>query len=69
MNGPVDEFEFFLEKEWSDGLPVVTPTEARIERMLSGTRRDPDELIGTIPPAVGEATARSVDEVANQLKR
>ena len=21
-----DEFEFFLEKPWSDGLPVVTPT-------------------------------------------
>jgi len=22
----VDEFEFFLEKDWSDGFPVVTPT-------------------------------------------
>ena len=24
----IDEFQFFLEKEWSDGFPVVTPTEA-----------------------------------------
>ena len=36
----IDEFEFFLEKEWSDGLPVVTPTEARVQRMLHGRRPD-----------------------------
>ena len=34
MNEPVDEFEFFLEKIWSDGFPVVTPTEERIARIL-----------------------------------
>jgi hypothetical protein len=56
----VDEFEFFLEKAWSDGLPVVTPTEARVARMLSGTTRDPDELIGNIPPAMEPATVRTV---------
>ena len=60
MNTPVDEFEFFLEKEWSDGLPVVTPTEERIARMLQGTRRDPDEVIGRIPPALETATVRTV---------
>ena len=36
----VDEFEFFLDKHWSDGLPVVTPTEERVARMLAATRRD-----------------------------
>jgi hypothetical protein len=56
----VDEFEFFLEKAWSDGLPVVTPTEARLARMLAGTRRDPDELIGNVPPAMEPATVRTV---------
>ncbi len=56
----VDEFEFFLEKEWSDGLPVVTPTEARVARMLAGTTRNPDELIGNIPPAMEPATVRTV---------
>ena len=56
----VDEFEFFLEKEWSDGLPVVTPTEERVQWMLTGTRRDPDELIGHIPPAMEPATVRTV---------
>ena len=56
----VDEFEFFLEKEWTDGLPVVTPTEARVQRMLQGARRDPDELVGHIPPAGEPATVRTV---------
>ena len=60
MNAAVDEFEFFLEKEWSDGFPVVTPTEARVQRMLQGTHCDPDEVIGKIPPAMETATVRTV---------
>jgi len=56
----VDEFEFFLEKPWSDGLPVVTPTEARVAHMLAGTRRAPDDVVGHIPPMLEEATVRTV---------
>ena len=56
----VDEFEFFLDKQWSDGLPVVTPTEERVARMLKATKRDPDELIGRIPPMMEPATVRTV---------
>ena len=43
MASAIDEFQFFLEKEWSDGFPVVTPTEERVAWMLTGTRRDPEE--------------------------
>ena len=60
MNEPVDEFEFFLEKIWSDGFPVVTPTEERIARILGGTKRDPAEVIGPIPPAMETATVRDI---------
>jgi hypothetical protein len=56
----MDEFEFFFEKEWSDGLPVIPPTEARLAAMLAATRRDPDEVIGTVPPLQSEATVRAV---------
>ena len=56
----VDELEFFLEKAWSDGLPVVTPTEARVQRMLTGTCRAPDDLLGLIPPALAPASVRTV---------
>lgn len=56
----VDEFEFFLEKDWSDGFPVVTPTDERVQWMLTGTRRNPDEVVGNIPPAGEVATVRTV---------
>jgi hypothetical protein len=60
VTAAVDEFQFFLEKEWSDGFPVVTPTEARVQWMLEGTRCDPDEVIGDVPPAGETATVRDV---------
>ena len=60
MAAKIDEFEFFLEKDWSDGFPVVTPTEERVRRMLEGTRRDPDEVVGSIPPALEVATVRTI---------
>ena len=59
MDSAVDEFEFFLDKEWSDGLPVVTPTEARVQRMLAGMRCDADEVIGNVPPAMTPTTVRT----------
>ena len=60
MSSGVDEFEFFLEKSWSDGFPVVTPNEERVERMLAGTQRDPDEVVGRVPPALETATVRTI---------
>ena len=52
--------EFFFEQAWSDGLPVIPPTRQGVERMLRGTRRDRDELIGTIAPAWGKATVERI---------
>src|SRR5918992_6349811 len=56
----MDEFEFFLDKQWSDGLPVVTPTEARVAKMFEATKRDPGELVGKVPPAMEPASVRTV---------
>jgi hypothetical protein len=55
-----DEYQFFLQKDWSDGFPVVAPNEKRLQWMLAGTRRDPNEVIGDIPPAGTTATVRDV---------
>ena len=46
MAAPPDGIEYFFDKEWSDGLPVVPPTGERLAAMLAGTTRDPEELIG-----------------------
>ena len=42
--------DWFLKEKLSDGLPIVPPTAARVERMLAATTRDPAEVIGPIPP-------------------
>ena len=45
-----DEHELMFERGWSDGLPLVPPTEERVLKMLAGTARSPAEVIGIIPP-------------------
>jgi hypothetical protein len=44
----------------TDGLPVIPPTQARVERMLAGLGRDPQESLGAIGPAYGEATLEKI---------
>jgi len=36
----------FLENGWTDGLPIILPTEERVAEMLTGTDRKPDEYVG-----------------------
>ena len=55
-----DPLEACFERGWSDGLPVVPPTDERIVRMLAGTTRDPHEVIGVIPPNLVECTIEKV---------
>ena len=55
-----DPGEICYQHGWTDGLPVVPPTPERVERMLSGTNRNPDELIAPIPPKWGRATVEKI---------
>ncbi len=55
-----DEWEAMWDRGWSDGLPVVPPTEARVLRMLEGTSRDPDEMVAVAPPDLVECTVEKV---------
>jgi hypothetical protein len=41
----------FLENGWTDGLPIVLPTEERVAEMLAGTGRDPQEVVGMMSVA------------------
>jgi hypothetical protein len=50
----------FLERGWGDRLPIVAPTAERVEEVLGAGPKDPDELIGIIPPRLGQATRRLV---------
>ena len=55
-----DEYEALFERGWTDGLPVVPPTEARVLRMLEGTTRAPDEVVAVVPPDLAECTVEKV---------
>ena len=48
-----DEFEA---RGWSDGLPVVAPTRARVDAMLAATDYPPAHEFGTMPPRQGVVT-------------
>ena len=48
------------DRGWSDGLPVIPPTELRVAAMLAGTSRDPLEVVGILPPRRGEATVHAI---------
>ncbi len=55
-----DEAEAFFERGWTDGLPVVAPTPARVLRMLEGTTRPADEIVTLVPPSFNECTVEKV---------
>jgi len=58
--GTEDEIEYCFDRGWSDGLPVVPPTEERLYRMLQGTTRAPDEVLGEAPPDLATCTIEKV---------
>jgi hypothetical protein len=58
--GSEDVMEACFERGWTDGLPVVPPTRERVLRMLSGTSRAPDEVIGAVPPDLVDCTVEKV---------
>lgn len=43
----------FMEKRMTDYLPIVLPTEDRVEAMLKGTSRKADEVVGHMSPTPG----------------
>ncbi len=55
-----DPIEVAYDRGWSDGLPVVPPTDLRIARMLTGTTRPATDIVGLIPPNLVECTVEKV---------
>ncbi|MEQ8709690.1 MAG: thioredoxin family protein [Rhodospirillales bacterium] len=55
-----DPMEVAYDRGWSDGLPITPPTDLRVARMLAGTTRKADEIIGIVPPNLVECTVEKV---------
>ena len=55
-----DEIEAMFDRGWTDGLPVVPPTEERVMRMLAATTRAPYDVVAMVPPDLVEVTVEKV---------
>ncbi len=55
-----DPVELAYARGWTDGLPVVPPTDERVLAMLKGTTRKPGEIVGQIPPFLADCTIEKV---------
>lgn len=52
--------QYLEEQGWTDGLPVIPPTEALVGAMLQHTKRAPDEVLGRMEPLQGTVTVEKV---------
>ena len=54
----------YQEHGWTDGLPIVPPTEADIREFLRYTDRGPREVMAVLPPRQGECTVERITMMA-----
>lgn len=48
---PTNLAQLFYKNGWTDGLPIVIPTEERVAEMLKGTSHSKNENVGTMRPS------------------
>jgi hypothetical protein len=59
--GAVNNMEkYFLQNGWSDGLPLVPPTQKAVNEMLEGTDLPPDHVVGLVEPGGSKATVNKI---------
>jgi len=51
---------FYYSKGWTDGLPIIPPTEEAVKEMMTGTDLPPDHIVATIIPRKGKATIEKI---------
>ncbi len=51
---------FFYGKGWTDGLPIVPPTEKAVAEMMAGTDLPADHVVARMIPKLGKATVEKI---------
>jgi len=51
---------FFEEKGWTDGLPIIPPTEERVSQVLRAVGRNSQDVMGHVPPKWAPATVEKI---------
>ena len=61
FKGSLDEVNlFFYKRGWTDGLPIIPPTEEAVAKMLGGTELQADHAVAKIIPRLGKATVEKI---------
>jgi hypothetical protein len=55
-----DPYEYCMSAGFSPFLPVVPPTEDRVDAFLSAIPHPPDRVVGLVPPCYGPATIEKI---------
>jgi len=53
-------FRHYQDQDWTDGLPIVPPTDHELREFLRFTDRAPREVVAVLPPRQGEATVERI---------
>lgn len=51
---------YFYQRGWTDGLPILPPTEEAVNEMLSGTDLPRDHIVTKLIPRMGKATVEKI---------
>jgi hypothetical protein len=57
---PVALYELSIEQGWGDGVPLLPPTDERVQALLATTPLAADHVLGEVPPRFGAATVELV---------
>ncbi|TAK01912.1 hypothetical protein EPO44_08705, partial [bacterium] len=61
VDGGVGELnELFYERGWTDGLPIIPPTEGNVRAMLSQSHYEANATLGFLPPSMNPVTVEKL---------
>ncbi|MBN2239266.1 MAG: hypothetical protein JW712_05795 [Dehalococcoidales bacterium] len=61
FKGTVSEVNrFFYQRGWTDGMPIIPPTEQAVAEMLTGTDLPADLIVAKLEPRLGKATVEKI---------
>jgi hypothetical protein len=52
--------QFYYMKGWTDGLPIIPPTDAAVAEMMTGTDLPPGHIVAELIPRNGKATVEKI---------
>jgi hypothetical protein len=50
----------FVRNRWSDGMPLIAPTRAKVDAMIAASGREGDEVVGLFAPGDGIGTVAKI---------